>query len=200
MAQVTVVGGGLSGSEAAYQLAERGHDVALLEMRPVRGTAAPTQETAIHHPSGDIKKISRDNNAATNGLSSGWGSDHWRVFWFSPRCFLSDISRFRRLAPYLRPRTLPELAARKLLSRGYPPSLEVMVHQSYTKPRKMHRVDLMSDKAFTLHPATKDERFNRLLPGILDSIASGIVPESQRGGENVDLGAWEAHLSRRDPS
>ncbi|HEX2092157.1 MAG TPA: methylenetetrahydrofolate--tRNA-(uracil(54)-C(5))-methyltransferase (FADH(2)-oxidizing) TrmFO [Longimicrobiaceae bacterium] len=40
MAKVTVVGGGLSGSEAAYQLAERGHDVALYEMRPVRGTPA----------------------------------------------------------------------------------------------------------------------------------------------------------------
>jgi methylenetetrahydrofolate--tRNA-(uracil-5-)-methyltransferase len=40
MAEVTVVGGGLSGSEAAYQLAERGHDVTLCEMRPVRGTAA----------------------------------------------------------------------------------------------------------------------------------------------------------------
>ncbi|HET8656396.1 MAG TPA: methylenetetrahydrofolate--tRNA-(uracil(54)-C(5))-methyltransferase (FADH(2)-oxidizing) TrmFO [Longimicrobiaceae bacterium] len=40
MARVSVVGGGLSGSEAAYQLAERGHDVALFEMRPVRGTPA----------------------------------------------------------------------------------------------------------------------------------------------------------------
>lgn len=40
MAQVSVVGGGLSGSEAAYQLAERGHDVTLHEMRPLRGTPA----------------------------------------------------------------------------------------------------------------------------------------------------------------
>jgi methylenetetrahydrofolate--tRNA-(uracil-5-)-methyltransferase len=40
MADVTVVGGGLSGSEAAYQLAERGHHVTLHEMRPVRGTPA----------------------------------------------------------------------------------------------------------------------------------------------------------------
>ncbi|HEX6037494.1 methylenetetrahydrofolate--tRNA-(uracil(54)-C(5))-methyltransferase (FADH(2)-oxidizing) TrmFO [Longimicrobium sp.] len=40
MAEVTVVGGGLSGSEAAWQLAERGHDVTLHEMRPLRGTAA----------------------------------------------------------------------------------------------------------------------------------------------------------------
>jgi len=44
MAKVTVVGGGLSGSEAAYQLAERGHEVTLYEMRPVRGTAAHQTE------------------------------------------------------------------------------------------------------------------------------------------------------------
>jgi len=37
---VTVVGGGLAGSEAAWQLAQRGHDVALHEMRPVRQTEA----------------------------------------------------------------------------------------------------------------------------------------------------------------
>jgi methylenetetrahydrofolate--tRNA-(uracil-5-)-methyltransferase len=40
MAEVAVVGGGLSGCEAAYQLAERGHDVTLYEMRPVKGTPA----------------------------------------------------------------------------------------------------------------------------------------------------------------
>jgi methylenetetrahydrofolate--tRNA-(uracil-5-)-methyltransferase len=37
---IHVVGGGLAGSEAAWQLAERGHDVLLHEMRGVRGTAA----------------------------------------------------------------------------------------------------------------------------------------------------------------
>ena len=40
MASVQIVGGGLAGSEAAFQLAERGHDVVLHEMRGVRGTAA----------------------------------------------------------------------------------------------------------------------------------------------------------------
>lgn len=38
--EVHVVGGGLAGSEAAFQLAERGHRVVLHEMRPVRRTAA----------------------------------------------------------------------------------------------------------------------------------------------------------------
>jgi methylenetetrahydrofolate--tRNA-(uracil-5-)-methyltransferase len=38
--EVTIVGGGLAGSEAAWQLAERGHKVVLHEMRPVRQTPA----------------------------------------------------------------------------------------------------------------------------------------------------------------
>jgi methylenetetrahydrofolate--tRNA-(uracil-5-)-methyltransferase len=37
---VHIVGGGLAGSEAAWQLAERGHDVVLHEMRPIRPTPA----------------------------------------------------------------------------------------------------------------------------------------------------------------
>jgi methylenetetrahydrofolate--tRNA-(uracil-5-)-methyltransferase len=40
MAPIHIVGGGLAGSEAAWQLAERGHDVVVHEMRPVRGTDA----------------------------------------------------------------------------------------------------------------------------------------------------------------
>lgn len=38
--QITVVGGGLAGSEAAWQLAERGHSVILYEMRPHKTTGA----------------------------------------------------------------------------------------------------------------------------------------------------------------
>lgn len=40
MAELHIVGGGLAGSEAAFQLAERGHQVVLHEMRPVLGTPA----------------------------------------------------------------------------------------------------------------------------------------------------------------
>jgi methylenetetrahydrofolate--tRNA-(uracil-5-)-methyltransferase len=37
---IHIIGGGLAGSEAAWQLAERGHDVVIHEMRGVRGTPA----------------------------------------------------------------------------------------------------------------------------------------------------------------
>jgi methylenetetrahydrofolate--tRNA-(uracil-5-)-methyltransferase len=44
VADVTVVGGGLAGCEAAWQLAERGHSVTLVEMRPVARTPAHQTE------------------------------------------------------------------------------------------------------------------------------------------------------------
>jgi len=40
MAEISIIGGGLAGSEAAWQAAERGHNVRLYEMRPVRETGA----------------------------------------------------------------------------------------------------------------------------------------------------------------
>ncbi len=42
--QLTIVGGGLAGSEAAWQAAERGMLVDLYEMRPARGTEAHTSD------------------------------------------------------------------------------------------------------------------------------------------------------------
>lgn len=41
---LTIIGGGLAGSEAAWQAAERGLDVTLYEMRPVRTTPAHTTD------------------------------------------------------------------------------------------------------------------------------------------------------------
>jgi methylenetetrahydrofolate--tRNA-(uracil-5-)-methyltransferase len=65
MAEVTVVGGGLSGSEAAYQLAERGHDVTLCEMRPVRGTPA--------HQTNDLAEIVCSNTFKSEDPANAHG-------------------------------------------------------------------------------------------------------------------------------
>ena len=43
---VNVIGAGLAGSEAAYQLAERGIKVNLIEMRPVKQTLHHTDKFA----------------------------------------------------------------------------------------------------------------------------------------------------------
>jgi methylenetetrahydrofolate--tRNA-(uracil-5-)-methyltransferase len=42
ISQLTIIGGGLAGSEAAWQAAQRGVDVLLFEMRPVKSTGAHT--------------------------------------------------------------------------------------------------------------------------------------------------------------
>lgn len=44
MNQVTVIGGGLAGCEAAFQLAERGVAVRLVEMKPHKRTPAQTSD------------------------------------------------------------------------------------------------------------------------------------------------------------
>ena len=50
---VTVVGGGLAGSETAWQLARRGVPVSLYEMRPVHPTPVPTSGRRVQNPRKD---------------------------------------------------------------------------------------------------------------------------------------------------
>ncbi len=58
MQQVTIIGGGLAGSEAAWQAAERGMRVQLYEMRPARETGA--------HATGDLAELVCSNSLGSN--------------------------------------------------------------------------------------------------------------------------------------
>lgn len=62
---VDVVGGGLAGSEAAWQLAERGHEVRLHEMRPGRSTPA--------HQTGDLAEVVCTNSFKSEALDTAHG-------------------------------------------------------------------------------------------------------------------------------
>jgi methylenetetrahydrofolate--tRNA-(uracil-5-)-methyltransferase len=62
---VRIIGGGLAGSEAAYQLARRGVKVELFEMRPRRMTEA--------HSSGDLGELVCSNSLRSNSLSAPAG-------------------------------------------------------------------------------------------------------------------------------
>ena len=62
---VTVIGGGLAGSEAAWQLAKRGIEVDLYEMRPKKNT--PAHETA------NFAELVCTNSMRSNQLSNAVG-------------------------------------------------------------------------------------------------------------------------------
>jgi methylenetetrahydrofolate--tRNA-(uracil-5-)-methyltransferase len=57
MERLTIIGGGLAGSEAAWQAAQRGIDVRLVEMRPLRSTGA--------HRTGDLAELVCSNSFGT---------------------------------------------------------------------------------------------------------------------------------------
>jgi methylenetetrahydrofolate--tRNA-(uracil-5-)-methyltransferase len=63
--RVTIVGGGLAGCEAAWQLARRGVAVDLFEMRPARRTPV--------HQSGDLAELVCSNSLRGNGLDQAAG-------------------------------------------------------------------------------------------------------------------------------
>jgi len=62
---IRIIGGGLAGSEAAWQLAERGFQVRLFEMRPDRMTPA--------HKSGSLAELVCSNSLGADGLTSPAG-------------------------------------------------------------------------------------------------------------------------------
>ncbi len=84
---MTVIGGGLAGSEAAWQLAERGYDVVVHEMRPLRGTPAHTTDRLAELVCSNTFKSTETTNA--HGLLKAemrelgslilWAADRARV-------------------------------------------------------------------------------------------------------------------------
>ena len=65
MEEVKVIGAGLAGSEAAWQLARRGVPVALYEMRPAKMTPA--------HKTGDFAELVCSNSLRANALENAVG-------------------------------------------------------------------------------------------------------------------------------
>jgi methylenetetrahydrofolate--tRNA-(uracil-5-)-methyltransferase len=66
--RVTIIGGGMAGSEAAWQLAKREVPVRLYEMRPVRSTP-------VHH-TGDLAEMVCSNSLRSDGLDNAVGLLH----------------------------------------------------------------------------------------------------------------------------
>jgi methylenetetrahydrofolate--tRNA-(uracil-5-)-methyltransferase len=72
IAPIHVVGGGLAGSEAAWQIAEAGVPVILHEMRPVRGTDA-------HQTEGLAELVCSNSFRSDDSTSNAVGQLHWEM-------------------------------------------------------------------------------------------------------------------------
>ncbi|MEM7645481.1 MAG: methylenetetrahydrofolate--tRNA-(uracil(54)-C(5))-methyltransferase (FADH(2)-oxidizing) TrmFO [Pseudomonadota bacterium] len=71
MKTISIVGGGLAGSEAAFQLAERGHQVRLYEMRPQKSTPA--------HKSADFAELVCSNSFGSVAHHAVSGQLKWEA-------------------------------------------------------------------------------------------------------------------------
>jgi methylenetetrahydrofolate--tRNA-(uracil-5-)-methyltransferase len=71
MERVTIIGAGLAGAEAAWQLAERGAEVELYEMRPERQTGA--------HRTGDCAELVCSNSFGTRQEDRAPGQLKWEM-------------------------------------------------------------------------------------------------------------------------
>lgn len=119
----------------------------------------------------------------------------WRNDWFSTRCYLIDQEKLSTYLPLIQGNILGETLVRKYLKRGYPRSPEIMLFQRIGRAGGW-RLNLKSENAWLLHPATKPSRYLELLPQIKDSVLEGKVPVEQRGFADIKLSKWELFLNK----
>src|SRR5258706_15258857 len=102
--KVTIIGGGLAGCEAAWQLARRGLSVDLFEMRPIRGTPV--------HQTDHLAELVCSNSLRGNSLDQAAGllKEEMRTMSES----ILRISSFSRPAAWSRelPRRMDSLIVR----------------------------------------------------------------------------------------
>jgi hypothetical protein len=119
----------------------------------------------------------------------------WRNDWFSTRCFLIDREKLNSYLPLIQGRLLLETLATKYLNRGYPRSPEIMLFKRLGAGGGW-RLNLKSEQAWLLHPATKPPRYIELLPQIQELVSNNQVPIEQKGQADINLSAWEQFIAK----
>jgi hypothetical protein len=150
--------------------------------------ASPRVAPPFHEETGLPDATSR--NDLENVAVTEEADDHWKVYWFSNRCYLVDVERFERYAPFVRGTYALEVLARRLLNRTYPPSTEMMIHKTVTEPQLGYRADLKTKESFLIHPNEKCEEFNRKIEDILKRVEKNRIPEGQKGWEDLKMEEW----------
>jgi len=114
---------------------------------------------------------------------------------FTSRHYLIHRERFLSLLP-LKPLWLSwrEPIKSRLFGTGKMLCWEAMVEHALEKS-DMWRADLMTEKAWSLHPGERSEQFYQLLPEIIDSVNRNEFPEEQRGHFDLRLSDWKHFLN-----
>ena len=114
---------------------------------------------------------------------------------FTSRHYLIHRERFLSLLP-LKPLWLSwrEPIKSRLFGNGKMLCWESMVEQALAKSG-MWRADLMTQKAWSLHPGDRSGEFYKLLPQIIDSVNRNEFPEEQRGHFDLRLSDWKHFLN-----
>ena len=114
---------------------------------------------------------------------------------FTSHHYLIHRERFLSLLP-LKPLWLSwrEPIKSRLFGNGKMLCWEAMVEHALQKS-DMWRADLMTDKAWSLHPGDRSEEFYQLLPQVIDSVNRNEFPEEQRGHFDLRLSDWKHFLN-----
>ena len=114
---------------------------------------------------------------------------------FTSRHYLIHRERFLSLLP-LQPLWLSwrEPIKSRLFGNGKMLCWEAMVEHALDKS-DMWRADLMTEKAWSLHPGDRNEEFYKFLPKIINSVNRNEFPEQQRGHFDLRLSDWKHFLN-----
>lgn len=156
------------------------------EIMWVRPAAGPQSDNNIYE-----KKYHAEKN----------NKGFYRLRGFASRCYLIERIRFEKLLPlkvmWTRrqgmkkdrlPRKLIEILNR-IRGEGILDSWEKMVAASLNR-KSFIRADIFPQKAWTLHPHTRSDKFIKSLPLIIEKVEKGWFPPEQAGDYDLKLDYW----------
>lgn len=111
---------------------------------------------------------------------------------FTSRHYLVHRNRFLSLLP-ITPAWLSwrEPIKSRLFGNGKMLCWETTVEKALEQS-SLWRADLMTSKAWSLHPGERNNEFHEKLPSITRQVAKGHFPTAQAGSFDLKLGEWEA--------
>ena len=114
---------------------------------------------------------------------------------FTSRHYLIHKERFNSLLP-LKPLWLSwrEPIKSRVFGKGKMLCWESMVGEALENSN-LWRADLMTDKAWSIHPGDRSAEFYKLLPKIIDSVSRNNFPDEQSGHFDLRLDDWKAYLN-----